>query len=1228
MPSCPIDDQVRYVGLHPEGGEAAKLDSKGMQRIISVKLAAQGFDVPKTTQAEGEESKEGGADVLQLASDLFRVYREQSRLLEHHLCPMDQRIQDFLNDALQTTGETVSLPTKTLAVDRYGLARELSFPLNGNEFQNAEISSYKLAKGAVLHNPINDKRTTKGVFHVADYGLPIPADKIAVPLITYARLLKTAFEPPKDLNTLPYTSQWSKPVDTMVSLQLRPLACPEVPGFLPEKRLEVRFFVPGGCVANLDFVESIFGNAGDPRLPEHDAGLDVEHWTGTTGCVVLAPHLRECLKHELGLPHIDDATEKQKQTGMCWTTKDEKYNSGKPFKITLRDERGIMVTILADNYFGTYVCPLLCSISASLNIISSIRLNSQWFSIPQNIGYCKKETKTQIGLTANVFGLAEEEHAGGALAFKAANLGENFKANPRYMQTLVPSKAVHNTHTYEEALRLLGDTVTVHQEEGYATDKRYPEIHILPEDMELNVHTQTAKFTNKATGEKSSIRILPHHIYVHPSGYKVKVDRHPTVPKWRLVGTLAEPAFCHKPSTVSGGGKSEISKSLNDAVLHGPIFIGDYDTDMSLVERIISRDYSNCINDEYKAHHSDPSRPILSMDRTLGSVIKLLTPDDEIYTKEHNDFLDEIPNHIRAIVFAIKSNYKPEMEGQWRKHFTVDVTNGVPGHELKFQSRQLVGTYLRVGFTKSNGTWRNFKLRQDFISADKVQMEDDITASVVVPREYIPGLPAEQYERYPSLKISENCEWRLFQRPDDAIHPGFDKQTEIDMSGTGLLCANFQPISAKEMKHFTEELYFYDLFTEPMKQHMKEASEGSDGIMNICSAKPRLVDGKPTKNPRYLQIRPDVAVPRDRYLAELGCRLYRRLSSDSANRDPCVFPVVGVLSGRRNNPPDELNGQKILPLCVYNPIHYQELPELFMDYVCCVTGKSPSTTGAGSEGALSKGPFNAIGATADLNNMLVSMILTQYGGYSSAAGYIGPNYKVDHDISLLVPELWCRMTSTERDPQYLIQNGYLEALEDFEYEGRTIYASRLGYRITKRFVHNFFCRVFDNPNGVFAQDMLQPEIQDMKVYVDGIENICQAMKKSALLYFEDGIIEDACPPLKVVLHVMAHGHYQGKSIHDPAIREMFTRESLLKSKWYQQRLLKKQSIDVKLWERHVSYLESFCNRPGYGGEVERLQINQRLELAKKELQKVKSPEYVQSLVGTLGADLIHDGYDE
>jgi hypothetical protein len=799
-------DLARYTGLNEDGDLAEAVDPTVLQRVISVKLAAQGYENAGNKQRD---------ELFDVASDLFRVYKEQSRLLENHRPPIDQRIQAFLNDVLSSTGdnEIPQLPPQTFTVDRFGLARELSFPQNGKEFHNSEIDSYRLNNKSVLHNPINDKRTTKGVFHVADYGLPIPADKIKVPLITYQRLLKVAFQPPKELNILPYTCEWEQPVETIVSLLLRPLACPEVPGFNAEKRLEVRFFVPGGCVANLDFVESIFGNAGDPSLPENDAGLDTAHWTGTTGCVILAPHLRQCLKKDVGLPNIQDATDDQKRTGMCWSDPTELYNMGKPFKITCRDERGIMVTILADNYFG----------------------------------YCKKETKTQIGLTANITGLAEEEHAGGALAFKSTNLGEKFKANPRYMRTIVPKVAPTNTYKFDEAIKLLGDTVTLHPE-GYATDKKYPDIHILPEDMELNVQTQTATFTNRKANKLETLRLKPNHTYVHPSGYKVQVNRHPTVAKWRLIGTLAEPTFCHKPSTVSGGGKSEISKSLTDAVLHGPIFIGDYENDMAAVEAIFRRDYSNCLLPQHREGHSDPSRPILSFDRTLGSVIKLLTPDD-IFTPEHNEFVASIPNHILAIVFCIKSNYRPEMGDNWKSFFTVDITNGAPGHELKCKDRQLVGSYLRVG-TRKDGTWRNYKMRQDFQPAAKVQMEDDITASVVVPREQILGLPGD-YSRYPSLKISENCEWRLFQRPDDAIIPGFDKQTEKDFAQPGLLCANFQPIQqGDEMKTLTEELYFFDMFTQPMQKHMMENTKG-EGVA-VCSAKPRLVDGKPTKKSAIL----------------------------------------------------------------------------------------------------------------------------------------------------------------------------------------------------------------------------------------------------------------------------------------------------------------------------------------------------------------------------------------
>jgi hypothetical protein len=1150
----------RTVGLRPDGSVWLPERSAAVSSIL-LKLAAMGVRIPADT---------GDEDVLHLAGDLFARYREQTRLLSEHLCPADRRTQDYLDGLLRAAAfpEPVRLPGETLILDHYGLARELSLPIDSDAWHNELVSSHRLDNG-VLHNPVNDRRTTQGVFHVAEGGFPIPADKIRVPLETFLRLLQEALRPPAQLMRLPFTAHWPEPVETMVSLLLRPLVCPAVPKVAPEKRMEVRFFAPGGLVSNLDFVESIFGNAGDPYLPGNDAALDVDGWTGHTGCVILAPHLTHLRKKDLGLPHLSRASEAERAAGMCWADESEPYNGGKPFKVTSRGPQGVMVTILADNYFG----------------------------------YCKKEVKTQIGYSANLFGLAEEEHAGGALAFAAFNLGD------RFVPDLV--RIVSASHRFSEVLALLGQRAKFH-DSGYATDTLYPEIHYLPEDMEIDVPRQDIKWTRN--GEERHLKLLPGRIYIHPSGYKVRMARHREAPSWRLIGTVPEGAFCHKPCTVSGGGKSEISKSLVDAVLPGSFHVRSFDEDMALVQAIIDRDYGDVRLPELRAGDGrGPARPLLSPDRSLGSVIKLLTPNPAEFTPEHNAWLESVPNHLRALVFVIKRFHRPEWGDDWRSHFSVDIINGAPGHELKYEGRRLVANYLRIG-REENGAWRTYKLRQDFVAADKVQMEDDITASVVVPARRLVGLPGE-YDGHPSLKLAQNCEFRLFQRPDDAIHPGLDRQTEEDMAGPGLFCSNFQPLTRADAQRIVEDVALHDAFTPPMRDHVDRSAARTNGGYSVCSAQPRLVGGEPTRNPRYLQLRPDLARPRDRYVAEMGARLNRRLPLHM----PLLFPVISVLSGRRNNRPEH----GVRPLCVYGPIHYQELPELFMDYVCSLTGTSPSTTGAGSEGALTKGPFNALAATADLNNALVAMLLTGYAGFSSAAGFIGPRYRVDHDISLLIPEIWCRLFPYERDPKRLIEAGHLERIEDYELSGKQVLASRLGYRITAKFVHTYFGRVFDNPTAVFTDEILQPELQDPAVFADGVGNIVEAQQRVAEAYFADGTIEDACPPLRALLHIMAYGHYESKDAHHPEIRALFTREALLASDWYHERLVIKQQRDVALWERHSRSLTEFLTRAGHREEAVRLGIGERLKHARAELDRVRAPEYLVSLVGTIGADPIH-----
>ncbi len=1174
---------------------------KLLHRCIELQLMAMGLAAPQSSPIAGNGHSIGQSTILDVADGLLANYRQKSRLLEEYRCPADRRIESFLQRHLADLNLPFEprLPGHTLVLDQHGLAREMSLPLGKLEYESPLVHSYRVANG-VLHNPRSDRRTTKGTFHVAEGGLGVPDDKVSVPRPVFASMFRRAVNPPKDLLVLPYTADATAPAQVFVSLLLRPLVCPAIPGQSPAKSMEIRFFVPGSLVSNLDFVESIFGNAGDPMLPENDSALDVEHWTGHTGCVILAPHLTHITKKELGLPHADVATARQRRDGMCWTDPADKYNDGQAFKLTCRTDAGVIITLIADNYFG----------------------------------YCKKEVKTQISYAANLYGNCEEEHAGGALVFPSYALGDEFIPHDRYSDGC----------TFTQISRDYGALMDVHPE-GYGVDKRFSNIIYVHDTATLSLRTQ--KITWNHEGKDRELPMLRDHFYITPWGSKLYIDKHPGSGRFRLIVTIGDGTFCHKPCTVSGGGKSEISKSLADYMIYGPVYVGDLQKDLDQVEAILNLDHGKrwLPGKAPQDYGKTPSRPILGESRSLGSVIKLLTPSPD-YTAEYNKFIETIPSDVFSLLLLIKRVYQPEWGPDWRRQFSVDIVNGEPGHELKIGDRKPAGVYLRVGFLP-NSAWRTFRLRQDFYPSMKVQMEDDITASTVTPAHWLAGLglpgsppvvsgpssvasatdngqrttdnrqltmnngqlttPATHNS---SLKLAENCEFRLFQRPDDAIHPGFDKQAEADIARTDNFLSNYQPLDVKEIRDIANRVAEFDRYTEPMRNLIAAAAR--DQGFTVCSAYPRIVDGKPSKNPRYLQPRPDMVRPIDKHLAEVGLRLARRIPAEKS----VVTTVDGILFGRRNNPPEP----GIRSLAVFNPIHYQELPELFMDFICSLTGKSPSTTGVGSEGALTKGPFNALLPTADLNTTLVSFILTGLGGFSTAAGYVGPKVKVDHDLSLMVPELWARLRPEQREPKYLIDNGYLEKMEDFDHKGQKVLGSRLGYRITYSFVRTFFGRLFANPGRVFDTAMLKPETQDFEAFVDGIANITEAHQRVALHYFEDGSIDQACPPIKALLHLMAHGNYQGNDAHAPEIRKMFTREYLLSSDWYLERLKTKQARDIGLWRRHVAYLADYMDEGAHEQDIERLNIRSRLASARAQLEKVSSTQYLRDLVGTLGAD--------
>ena len=937
-----LNDPRRSLSWSREADRTPKAAAQ-LRQYIYMQMAASDLVLDEEASAK-----------VDLPDGLLANLEEKNRLLAQLRAPIDYRIEAFLESEFASCSldKPLRLPSTTLVLDRHGLARQLSLPDGGDEFHSELVSSYRVANG-VLHNPSQDRRTTQGTFHVSEGGLPIPADKRAVPKDVFAKLFAEAFRPPDALMLLPFTSQSAQPAKTFVSLLIRPIVCPDVPGYCRHKKMEIRFIAPGSLVSNLDFVESIFGNAGDPLVPENDAALDILHWSGHTGCVILAPHLIHLKKKDLGLLPWEHASDRQRADSMCWKDSDEKYNDGQAFKLTFRTKAGVIVTLIADNYFG----------------------------------YCKKEVKTQISFAANLLGNVEEEHAGGTIAFPSHNLGEEFQLDSKR----------YNGRSFVDVDRDYGNSFVDVHPEGYGIDRQQAQIVYVNESARFSLIEQTVRWHKDNI--EHSLPLEPGKVYIAPSGYRIHMEKHPSAPSWRLIGTAGEGTVCHKPCTVSGGGKSEISKSLKDYMLSGPIFVADIEKDFGYLDQVFGYDFSTrwaTDSKEKPDYAARESRPVLDPSRSLGSVIKLLTPSKE-YTEAYNQWLASIPTHIYAMAFIIKRFSKPDWNGDWKKHFDVDIVNGDAGHELKYDNRKLVGTYLRIGLD-SHGRWRTYKVRQDFAAAAKIQLEDDITASVVVPGKFLETLPMVQRDL--GYKFVENCEYRLFQRPDDAIHRGLDRQSETDVADVGNFFCNYEPLTREDIQREMASVMEFDKYSPPLRERLREfATKTGSPAFVVSSAQTRLVGGVPTKNPRYLQDRPDLTHPFARYVASRAMQVARATPPGK----PLPIAVSAILSGRRNNPPDLAAGYR--SLAVYNPIHYHEIPELFMDYICSLTGKSPSTTGAGSEGALTKSPFNALLPIHDLNAMLVGMVLTGLGGFSTAAGHIGPEIEVGHDISMLVPEI-------------------------------------------------------------------------------------------------------------------------------------------------------------------------------------------------------------------------------
>jgi hypothetical protein len=123
--------------------------------------------------------------------------------------------------------------------------------------------------------------------------------------------------------------------------------------------------------------------------------------------------------------------------------------------------------------------------------------------------------------------------------------------------------------------------------------------------------------------------------------------------------------------------------------------------------------------------------------------------------------------------------------------------------------------------------------------------------------------------------------------------------------------------------------------------------------------------------------------------------------------------------------------------------------------------------------------------------------------------------------------------------------------------------------------------------------MLRPELQSMEDFVSGVDHIVEGQQKAAAFYFEDGSVEAAIPPLQALLHILVHGQWQGLGMKDPAFRDLFDRDAVLKSDWYQARLNARAGSESAHHRRGLSTLQQALSKPGLPAAVRR-ELERRL----------------------------------
>ena len=246
-------------------------------------------------------------------------------------------------------------------------------------------------------------------------------------------------------------------------------------------------------------------------------------------------------------------------------------------------------------------------------------------------------------------------------------------------------------------------------------------------------------------------------------------------------------------------------------------------------------------------------------------------------------------------------------------------------------------------------------------------MEDDITASVVVPGRPVRSRPPTGTPTAVTTSSSRTASTACSSGPTTPSTAASTGRPKRDMARPDNFLSNFEPLTAEQARPWWTRSPSSTSTPRRCSELLREAAADSGDRFVVSSAYPRLVDGKPRRTRATCRSARTCSSPMDRYIAERGIRLARGIPADK----PLPVPVGAVLIGRRNNPPDR-SGRASGRWRSTTRSTTRSCPNCSWISSARSPARAPSTTGAGSEGALTKGPFNALRPIVDLNTALVS----------------------------------------------------------------------------------------------------------------------------------------------------------------------------------------------------------------------------------------------------------------